>query len=1416
MPRISQLNNIPASYDTDGGELIPVTINNGGTLQTFKIPASGLKGGEAYTLMTQMSSQYLSGHWVSRNTNDIVNTNSGNVGIGTNSPAAKLHLYGGHATTQMIMSAGNASNVELQLYNATSEWSMYSHNSSDSLRFYERGAGDRVTILAGGNVGIGTAAPDTKLQVTGGEVRVDNNYSFSSKNAAGNAINFLWIDGTNKIHVGSDTSRATGFVSINSDGKVGIGTGATSPSYKLDVTGDARCDGLAVSGAAPTLLLASSASGNTNLTFAQNNADMWSVRNDDVGAQVLSFYDHVNSSTRMVVTTGGSVGIGTTTPEQMLTVAGSISAYGSLYLRALGSNQHFQLEGGTNTLAVKDWDGTSIMTWNGSTNYVGIGISVPAYPLHIYANDYSYVHFTNSEDSTGFSVGVNDDLNCALVRYRENRPLTFWTNDLERVRIDNNGNVGLGTAAPDVNVSVVGCLSASESLSARHVSVNGVADVTSRVKIDSTGRHKNFELYDSTVRAGYVGYDNTDNITRVFATSASSQLALGTADTEAVRVDASGNVGIGITSPIAPLHIEDPTNDGDPLVVLQKGSELYSMTKNATTGNLAFSGNTVGMGYDFYDEHDGIIMSLQKGTSGAVAIGCVPDHAHSLTVNGTISGKQVILGRAQYINFNTETGESGYGIRDNGGTIEAKNEGGTWMTVLTSSGGGGGGGSGTINSGVAKKLAFYSSTGTTVDDATDLYVGSSGTYFSVGGDSFGQATATVKGTLSSSGNVTANGSITLGETHTSSAINHTISQTSNDLKFTHNHSSGHNIIFANEASGAESMRISDGGHIGIGRTPSSYPLEIESNANGSILLNGDATNDPVIFIGSDTGVTKGSIQFSNTGADVVLMGTDGKLSIATASGGPGTNVGIGTTDPAHALHIQSHSNAVLALSGTYPAVHFYDYNSADNDTRDYTFIRGAGTGGGDPQIQLGWYDQSAAAAHYQMTFLTAGYVGIGTTTPSKALHVKSSDGDQIVVERTSVGSAEIGIDNITGTADLVLDPQTNSSGVVLRYHTGGSSYNGMVLDESGYVGIGTTTPTSTQGWIPKLNVEHAGDVAIILKDTNTAQQNAVGTTGAGLFLDACGHATASSNNIIVFRTENTDAQFSPTERMRITEVGRVGIGTSSPTQLLEIDGGSETSTVSVLDSTGRYKYQEFHHSDTRKAYVGYDNTDNVVRLFGTAAASEIAFGVADTEHMRLDTNGNLGLGTSSPSVNFHIASASSPVFVIEDTTNNVKVRTAVDNSRGYFGTISNHSLELQINAATQGILTTTGLGLGNLAPEAKLHVTGSGYFTEDVVASYGSDERLKDNITRITGALDKVDRLGGYTFTWNDKANPLLIKHHYNDAGVIAQEVEDVMPEAVVTRDDGYMGVRYERLVPLLIESIKELKAEIEELKKNR
>ena len=111
--------------------------------------------------------------------------------------------------------------------------------------------------------------------------------------------------------------------------------------------------------------------------------------------------------------------------------------------------------------------------------------------------------------------------------------------------------------------------------------------------------------------------------------------------------------------------------------------------------------------------------------------------------------------------------------------------------------------------------------------------------------------------------------------------------------------------------------------------------------------------------------------------------------------------------------------------------------------------------------------------------------------------------------------------------------------------------------------------------------------------------------------------------------------------------------------------------------------------------------------------------------------------------------------------------------------------------------------------------------TGNIIAYASSDERLKENIIPIENALEKIDKLNGVEFDWTEEymqehigddpdAN-LLVKKH--DVGVIAQQVKEVLPEVVVERKDGYLAVRYEKVVPLLIEAIKELKNEINELK---
>ena len=99
--------------------------------------------------------------------------------------------------------------------------------------------------------------------------------------------------------------------------------------------------------------------------------------------------------------------------------------------------------------------------------------------------------------------------------------------------------------------------------------------------------------------------------------------------------------------------------------------------------------------------------------------------------------------------------------------------------------------------------------------------------------------------------------------------------------------------------------------------------------------------------------------------------------------------------------------------------------------------------------------------------------------------------------------------------------------------------------------------------------------------------------------------------------------------------------------------------------------------------------------------------------------------------------------------------------------------------------------------------------TGDIVAYYSSDERLKDNVQVIDGALEKVSKLRGVEFDWNDKQDV----YEGHDIGVIAQDVEAVAPELVQTRDDGYKAVKYEKLTALLIEAVKELKDENKQIR---
>jgi hypothetical protein len=117
---------------------------------------------------------------------------------------------------------------------------------------------------------------------------------------------------------------------------------------------------------------------------------------------------------------------------------------------------------------------------------------------------------------------------------------------------------------------------------------------------------------------------------------------------------------------------------------------------------------------------------------------------------------------------------------------------------------------------------------------------------------------------------------------------------------------------------------------------------------------------------------------------------------------------------------------------------------------------------------------------------------------------------------------------------------------------------------------------------------------------------------------------------------------------------------------------------------------------------------------------------------------------------------------------------------------------------------------GSTTIDGPLYVTGSIEATDDIIAYVSSDKELKNNIQPIQNSLEKINKISGNSFDWNEDKQDI---YKGKDYGVIAQEIEGVLPELVITRENGYKAVKYDKLISLLIEGIKDLSKQVEELK---
>ena len=201
-----------------------------------------------------------------------------------------------------------------------------------------------------------------------------------------------------------------------------------------------------------------------------------------------------------------------------------------------------------------------------------------------------------------------------------------------------------------------------------------------------------------------------------------------------------------------------------------------------------------------------------------------------------------------------------------------------------------------------------------------------------------------------------------------------------------------------------------------------------------------------------------------------------------------------------------------------------------------------------------------------------------------------------------------------------------------------------------------------------------------------------------------------------------------------------------------------------------------------------------------------------TVNIQKYTGENMIVATADGSVNLYHNDSSK----LETTSSGISVAGIV-NATGNITSSGNISASGSLSGASlsvSGSISGNSLSVSGNINGTNLIVSGYVQAGGDIIA-FASDERLKENIKPLENALDKVLSLNGFTYNFNETGGSLGFDRSTTHAGVSAQQVQAVLPEVVkpAPADPNYITVQYEKLVPLLIEAIKELKAEIDELK---